>query len=273
MPRPPNRAPYYYFRVKSEGSLPGAEDRVRHSKNVAGRGGAPGAMARRARLEDNGAPVPKSRRMMPYRRRPAGRRGGEPFAPDREARRACRRAAVFLLATVSALAGSALAAAAASGVVVDPEGRPIVGARACILVGGELEGLCVETDENGAYKLLPTTLPAVRISAKGYLPVKVAAVDQAAPIVLRRAAWLWVRLRDARSGEPIPEGEVLVTYSTGARKGPVPANAAGVRLPLEPGEIVVTGKAEGYRDGRAAPAVAESGKETQVVVDLERGGP
>lgn len=182
------------------------------------------------------------------------------------------RSAGSLLASV--FAGSVSVAAAASGVVVDPEGRPIAGARACILVGGEFEGVCVETDANGAYKLMETTLPAVRVSAKGYLPVKVAAVDQAAPIVLRRAASLRVRLRDAGTGESIAAGEVVVTYSTGARRGPVPANAAGVRLhTLEPGEVVVTGRAEGYREGRAAPAVLEGGKETEVVVVLERGGP
>ncbi len=204
---------------------------------------------------------------------PAAMAGRWPLAPVGETGTVSLRVLRSLLGSASVLAGSVLVAAAASGVVVDPEGRPIAGARACILVGGELEGLCVETDEHGAYRLMPTTLPAVRISAKGYLPLKVAAVDQAAPIVLRRAAWLWVRLRDARTGEPIPRGEVLVTYSTGARKGPVQANAAGVRLPLEPGEVVVTGKAEGYRDGRAGPAVIEGGRQTEVVVDLEHGGP
>lgn len=178
------------------------------------------------------------------------------------------------LAPIPVLAGVVSLAGAASGVVLDPEGRPIPGARACILVGGEAEGLCVETDEHGLYRLMPTRLPTVRISAPGFLPVKVAAVDQAAPIVLRRAASLWVKLRDAETGEPIPKGEVYVTYSTGARRGPVPANAAGVRLhTLEPGEVVVTAKAEGYREGRTGPARLEGGRETELVVPLERSEP
>ncbi len=179
---------------------------------------------------------------------------------------------IKLLAAVTALAASTLPAAAASGRVVDPEGAPLAGARACILVGGDQDGVCVETNEAGSYQLMPTRLPSVRISAKGFLSVKVAAVDQAAPIVLRRAASLRVRLLDAATGAPIPKGEVFITYSTGARRGPLPSNAAGVRVhTLEPGQVVVTARAEGHREGKAAPIVLTGGHEAEVVVKLDPG--
>jgi len=59
-------------------------------------------------------------------------------------------------------------ALAASGHVVDPDGKPVSGARACLLVAGA-EGLCAVTDEAGFYGLPDSTVPWVRITAKGFL--------------------------------------------------------------------------------------------------------
>ena len=80
-----------------------------------------------------------------------------------------------------------------------------------------------------------------------------------------------VRVVDASNDQPIPESEVSVVYTSGGRKGPVPANAAGVIIrTLPPGDVVVEAKATGYRLSKAASITLEGGKESQAVVVLER---
>jgi hypothetical protein len=159
-------------------------------------------------------------------------------------------------------------AGAASGRVADPAGRPIAGARACIQVGGG-DGVCSSTDATGWYELPETTLPTVRITAAGYLPKSVAAVDQEGVIVLDVAAALRARLLDAASGEPIRQGQLVLAASSGRRTGPFPVNAAGLRVAtLVPGRLVPTGSAPGYRDAVGEEVDFLAGKETEIVLRL-----
>jgi hypothetical protein len=180
--------------------------------------------------------------------------------------RGIRLAAAFL-AMVSL---AAIPARAASGRVVDKAGKPVVDARACIMVAGA-EGLCVQTDESGYFSLPNIRATDMRIVAAGFLPRTVAAVDQEAPIALDPAASLRARVLDAATGRPILKAEVRIAYASGVQKGPFPTNAAGVRVnALPPGEVVPSAKAAGYRDksGTVVPLVA--GKETVVELRLDR---
>jgi hypothetical protein len=176
------------------------------------------------------------------------------------------RPSVCVLSCVATLAvGPVLAA---SGRVVDPTGKPIEGARACLLVAGA-EGLCSITDTSGYYDLPDTEVPWLRIVAKGFLPKRLSAVDQEVPVTLDRAASLRVRLLDRATGAPIQKGQVFVIYSSGRKKGPFPTNAAGVRVStLEPGEVVVQGMAADHADDRSDTVRLQGGTESELVLRL-----
>ncbi len=167
-------------------------------------------------------------------------------------------------------------AGAATGRVQDSEGKPIVGARACLMIGdhGEMEGLCDETSGEGTYKLpTPRTPSLIRIAAEGYLPSTVTAADRTEPIVLNRAASLRVRVVDARTGEPIPKSEIHLVYVNGDDKGTLPANRAGVRVKaLVPGEAVLSAKAPGYAERKGATIKLEGGRQTEIELRLEPAG-
>jgi hypothetical protein len=164
-------------------------------------------------------------------------------------------------------------ASAVSGRVVDPEGKPVAGARACIMVGEawSAEGLCDETKAEGGYRLpTPRTPSLLRIVADGFLPSTVTADDRTEPIVLRRAASLLVRVLDAKTGQPIPKSEVHLVYANGEDKGPLPANRAGVLVnALPPGEAVLSAKAAGYAGGKGDTITLEAGRKTEVELKLE----
>jgi hypothetical protein len=162
-------------------------------------------------------------------------------------------------------------ALAASGHVVDPEGKPVPGARACLLIAGA-DGLCSVTDEAGYYGLPDTSAPFVRITAPGFLPKQISAVEQEVPVALDRAATILVRLLDRASGAGI-QGKVFVIDSTGKKRGPLPANAAGVRLStLEPGEIVLLGTAPGHADARSETIRLQGGDDREIVLKLDATG-
>ena len=159
---------------------------------------------------------------------------------------------------------------AAKGQVVDPEGNPVEGARACYLLKRTDMTMCVRTDERGFYELPPSHAMKLEISAKGFLPINVAAVEQDAPVALLRAATLRVKIVDARTGDAIRESEVALFYPSGAGKGPVPANASGVILgTLPPGEVIVVGRAIGYLEGRTDAILLEGGAESETILELE----
>jgi hypothetical protein len=197
----------------------------------------------------------------------------QPPWPELSGRRKLAPVARSLAPLLAAFSVPLLAAApvwAASGRVADREGRPIADARACIQVE-KADGVCSTTDAGGWYKLPDTTLPAVRISAPGFLPRSVAAVDQEGVIVLEAAASLRARLLDATTGEPIADGTLRLASSTGRQIGPFPVNAKGLHVAtLVPGRVVATGKADGYRDAVGEEVALVGGEETEIVLRLVR---
>ncbi len=174
-----------------------------------------------------------------------------------------------MICAAAALLVAALPAAAITGTVVDSENNPIVGAHVCYLTGG-VELLCVQTDSKGLYDLPTSKQDRIRIRKKGYLPKTLAAVDHEQPIVLELAATLLVVLEDARTGERIPEGEIVVVESSGRKRGPFPSRAAGVRVnSLLPGEVSLVSRAEGYDDKVSRLVLLKAGEETSVTVALD----
>ena len=179
------------------------------------------------------------------------------------------RTVILLLAVLAAAAP----AMATSGRVTDPDGAPIVGAKACLMVAGR-EGLCSTTDEQGWYRLPAGAVPSVRIVARGFLPRAVAAVDQEGVIVLERAAAVRARLLDATTGQPISKGELFLERTTGKRHGPFPVNAAGLWIPsFEPGLVLPTGRATGYREQVAAGVELRAGEVTEITLRLQPQAP
>ncbi len=162
---------------------------------------------------------------------------------------------------------AAAPALAVTGTIVSPDQKPIEGARVCYMLG-ESEGICGLTDKRGFFELPTSSVDRLRISAPGYLPRVIAAVTQNAAIVLDEAGGIWVRLKD-KAGEPISSGEVHLLLSNGARKGPFPVNAKGVRVKsLAVGEYRVLASSPGMSQARAHAATVEAGKEVIVEVTL-----
>jgi len=171
------------------------------------------------------------------------------------------------------LCGAALlhcsAALALTGTVVDHHGEPIEGARVCYFVE-TVEELCSQTTAAGYFELPDSRLDTIRVVAAGYLPKKLPAVEQEAPIALQPAAAILVRLVDAGTGEGIADGRVEILHASGALRS-FPSNRAGVRVrSYEPGLVTVTGRAEGYRPAQPMRVELEAGRETEVEIRMER---
>jgi len=171
-----------------------------------------------------------------------------------------------LAACLLAAAGPA---AAATGTVIDPAGKPIAGARVCHFMDN-IEILCAISKDNGSFDIIDSTAMPMRVTAEGFLPEVVPAAGHQ-EITLRRAPILLVRLVDAQTAAPIDRGEVLVVYSPTEAKGPFPANRAGVRIQrlLRPGPARLVGRAEGYLDSRPEVVTIEAGKEVELTLRLE----
>ena len=161
---------------------------------------------------------------------------------------------------------------AAKGVVTDTTGRPLAGVHVCHYdEQGHVETLCVETDDNGAYTVIDSEELKLRVSAPGYFAQVIPATGERT-IVLEQSPTLLVRLVDAKTKKPIDEAQVFVIYPGPKRKGPFPANRAGVRIArvLEPGEVRVIGSASGFEDSAAVVATLERGRETELTLELAR---
>lgn len=179
------------------------------------------------------------------------------------------QAALLVLGIVSASA-AAPPRGTVHGTVRDSDGQPIQGARVCYMEGRYEDG-CVETDDEGAFELAPSKLTRVRVLVRDFLPQTFDVAAVPAPIVMKRAPSLLVRLIDASSGKPISQGQVFVIYPSGARKGPFPTNKAGVRIQrvLEPGAVRLTAEAEGFVTSEPMPLTLEAGHESEAVVELD----
>jgi hypothetical protein len=183
------------------------------------------------------------------------------------------RALLLLLASAAAWALMAPAPArAVSGVVTDTEGKPVVEARVCHFQPETgLEQLCVATDEQGRFEIIDTEYMSVRVSLPGYFPETVEAQGHH-EIVLEQSPTLTVRLVEASTRQPIDSGEVFVVYPSASKKGPFPTNQAGVRIArvLQPGEVRLIGRAEGYEDSEPLLVKLERAKHSEATLELRR---
>ena len=174
-----------------------------------------------------------------------------------------------VVAAISLIGAAWLPAAAITGKVVDPDGKPIAGANACLIVDGAL-GLCVETNAEGMFDLVDSDVPRLRVSAAGFLSRYLPAVTHEEPIELTLGATLRVKLIDASTGEPLEEGTVVLDFPSGRRLGPYPVNRAGfVIRPVRPEEVMVTAQADGYRPAAGRNVRLTGGEESAVTIELE----
>jgi hypothetical protein len=174
--------------------------------------------------------------------------------------RICAAAAILFLATS--------VAPASTGKLVDPDRKPIEGARVCYMLGEEAEGLCVQTEADGAYQLPGNRSGRIRITADGFLTHFVPAKVQVEPIVMDRAATLRVLLKNTATGETIA-GEVFLVNPAGRRHGPLPVSKAGLAVgKLPPGKYRVLGKIEGFVQHRSLSADLVGGETSEVVVEV-----
>lgn len=161
--------------------------------------------------------------------------------------------------------------AAASGKVVNTDGKPIPEAEVCTIVKGAT-GTCNKVDALGFYHVAKPPSLSLFVRASGYQPLKIAAIEQSAPIVLERAAILRVEVLDAATRRPVPKGKVILNYASGEQIGAAaPFNSKGVRITtLAPGEILIRAEADGYENGGPEAVTAIAGKETGIAISMKK---
>jgi len=154
--------------------------------------------------------------------------------------------------------------------VHDAEGRAVGSARVCY-VDDETVQRCAITDDAGRFEMPSMELDTLEVAADGFLVRDASAEEFDRPIVLQPAPTLYVRLVDARTGEPIESADVFVAFPSGREMGPFPANRAGVRVKrvIEPGKVRLRVEAAGYAPGRPREVELIGGKETEVELRLE----
>jgi len=159
---------------------------------------------------------------------------------------------------------------AVKGTVTDSDGRPLEKARVCYFQSGTNVSMgCTNPQKDGFFEMPDSKAMTLRVSLAGYYPETVPAQGQHL-IVLKRSPTLTVRLIDAASGEPIDSGEVFVVYPSAAKKGPFPTNRAGVKIAriLDPGEVRLIGRAEGYEESEPKPVTLVVGQEIEADLEL-----
>jgi hypothetical protein len=165
------------------------------------------------------------------------------------------------------------AKSALEGTVLDGDGKPIKGARACFLVG-DAEGLCVLSDEKGRFLLPESRVDRYRVVADGFIGRVVPTKDHASVLVLDRAAVLAIRIENTAGGENPVEAEVFLILPNGQRQGPFPGNSAGLDLqPLPPGVYGVLIRADGFSQDRGVTVTVEAGSRQEVTVRVSPDPP
>lgn len=161
---------------------------------------------------------------------------------------------------------------AASGRVLDSEGKPIAGAQACY-VGGPEVGDCTKTDSEGFYSLPDRAGRSVRILHPDYVLQRVAATDLDRPVRLQRAAILEVKFLTDPGDTPVEGVVFFVTRADGNRLGPLgPTNASGTVIAesLPPGGVTVSVYAPGYHAVPGKNVLLESGNQASLTFRLKR---
>ena len=161
-------------------------------------------------------------------------------------------------------------ALAVTGTVTDADGQPLEQSQVCYFQTlTNVEQGCTNPSKTGTFFLPDSTHMMIRASAVGYYPETVAALGHHA-IVLKPSPTLTVRLLDDSNGEPIEVGEVFVIYPSATMKGPFPTNRSGVKISrvLQPGEVRLIGKADGYEESKPQAVTLEPGEEREVSLRL-----
>ncbi len=175
-----------------------------------------------------------------------------------------------LLCAVLTLLVCGAPALGVSGTVTDTDGRPLEQARVCYFqTETNVEQGCANPTKTGTFLLPDSRHMMIRASAEGYFPETVPALGHQT-IVLQRSPTLTVHLLDDSNGEPIDSGEVFVIYSSATMKGPFPANQSGVKISrvLQPGDVRVIGKADGYFESKSQAVTLEPGEQSEVSLRL-----
>ena len=179
---------------------------------------------------------------------------------------------------VRAIAGLALvvlagtSAWAVTGYIRNAEGETLEGITICYhQAETNIDQMCITSNAKGAFDLPDSTAMSLRVKATGYYAQILRAAGHH-DVVLERSPTLTVRLVDAATGEPIESGEVFVVYPSARKKGPFPANRAGVRISriLELGEVRLLATAEGYTQDRPYRVELERGTQTEVTLELTK---
>jgi len=162
------------------------------------------------------------------------------------------------------------AAFASSGTVIDPQGRLLEGVRVCY-VAGEVEQLCVTTEEDGAWKLPNSGIDTVRLSLAGFLPKKISSLPRAEAVILSPAATLVIKF-EGPNGKPLAGGEAEIVRPSGLQVGPFPVSReAGTRIrSLEPGPVVILGRSDGFDPASSTQTELVAGEETTIVIRFKR---
>lgn len=175
-------------------------------------------------------------------------------------------------AAVAVMALTVIPALAASGEVIDADGKPVAGATVChVPPNSAVDLLCVESDERGRFDIMDSEENTLRIAADGFFPESTPATGHHV-VTLRQSPSLFVLVVDAATEEPLDESEVFVVYPSAKRMGPFPARQAGVRILriLEPGVVRVIAKAGGYEEGSPVEVTLEPGEASEVVLKLRK---
>ena len=159
---------------------------------------------------------------------------------------------------------------AATGRVLDPDGKPVPGAEVCEFLEGGPH--CVKVDARGDYRMENPTRTWLLVRASGYVGMLLQPVPIDVPVKLERAASLLVTVIDAGTLQPIPEGRVILDSPTGRRIGDyVPFNKSGVRIStLDPGVVFVRTEAAGYKPAGPVPVTLVSGAEGSVKISMTK---
>lgn len=161
--------------------------------------------------------------------------------------------------------------AAATGRVVDPDGKPIAGIEVCNILH-EVAIDCIKTDAQGYYRIAKPSGVDVFIRGSGYVPRRAAAVESSTPIVLKRAASLLIHVVDADTGQPVPSGKVILNYTSGLQIGKeAPFNRAGVQISsLRPGAILARCEAPGYAPAGPDTVILGEGEQKAITLAMKR---
>ncbi len=181
-----------------------------------------------------------------------------------------------LVSATLAVAAAVSPAAADSGVILDPEGKPVRDADVCWELVPGVDGLCVPTNAQGRWMLPPSEGSSIIVRAEGFFPHRIEGAYDGKPIHLKRAASFRVRVYDSAGSAEVAEATVTVLSSDGRRRAFPPFGAGGLLVKTFPaGEVIFLASADGHRDSGPLKVTLVGGQQTDVMLRVgpARPGP